>query len=67
MTAPVEPLLNCSPDDRITLDLDKRLHTRQMAGGLQTRPCPYSDRSNPMEEAVDFHKAIYYFFLSNLY
>lgn len=67
MTAPVEPLLNCSPDDRIALDLDKRLHTRQMVGGHQTRLRPYSDRGNPMEEAVDFHKATYYFCLSNLY
>lgn len=67
MTAPVEPLLNCSPDDRITLDLDKRLHTRQMVGGHQTRLCPRSDRSNPIEEAVDFSKATDYFFLSNLH
>lgn len=67
MTAPVEPLLNCSSDDCIALDLDKRLHTRQMVGGHQTRLCPCSDRSNPIVEAVDFPKATYYFFLSNLY
>lgn len=67
MTAPVEPLLNCSSDDCIALDLDKRLHTRQMVGGHQTRLCPCSDRSNPIEEAGDFPKATYYFFLSNLY
>lgn len=67
MTAPVEPLLNSSSDDCIALDLDKRLHARQMVGGHQTRLCPRSDRSNPIEEAVDFPKATYYFFLSNLY
>lgn len=67
MTAPVEPLLNCSSDDCIALDLDKRLHARQMVGGHQTRLCPCSDRSNPIEEAVDFRKVTYYFFLGNLY
>lgn len=59
MAAPVEPLLNSNPDDCIALDLDKRLHTRQMVGGHQTRVCPHSDRSNPIEEAVDFPKAEY--------
>lgn len=62
MTAPAEPLLNPSPDDCIALDLDKRLHTRQMVGAHQTRLCPYNDRNNPIEEAVDFPKAIYWFF-----
>lgn len=67
MTAPVELLLNCCGDGCIALDLDKRLHTRQMVGGHQTRLCPCSDRSNPIEEAVDFPKVTYYFFMSNLY
>lgn len=67
MTAPVEPLLNCPGDDCIALDLDKRLHTRRMVGGHQTRLCPHGDRSNPVEEAADFPKAMYYFFWSNFY
>lgn len=66
LTDSAGPLLNCS-EDYITLEWDKRLHTRRMGGGHQTRLCPDCARSNPAEGDADFPEARCHFFLNNSY
>lgn len=66
LTGSAGPLLNCS-EDYITLEWDKRLHTRRMGGGHQTRLCPDCARSNPAEGSADFPQARCHFSLNNSY
>lgn len=64
LTGSAGPLLNCS-EDYITLERDKRLHTRRMGGGHQTRLCPDRAGSNPAEGSADFPQARCHFSLNN--
>lgn len=66
LTGSAGPLLNCS-EDYITLEWDKRLHTRRMGGGHQTRLCPDCARSNPVGGRTDFPEARCHFYLNNSY
>lgn len=66
LTDSVWPLLNCS-EDYITLEWDKRLHTRRMGGRHQTRLRPDCAKSNPAEGSGDFPQARCHFVLNNTY
>lgn len=58
--------MNCS-EDYITLERDKRLHTRRMGGGHQRRLCADGAGSNPAEGSADFPQARCHFSLNNSY